>query len=291
MQEYGQVIENASLKEYNTLKLNPTVKYLIFPYNEERLVSLISYLKNNNIKYYILGAGSNVILDDSYFDGAIIKLDNLNGIVFKNNEVTASAGVMLPELVKDALKRDYTNLSFAAMIPGNVGGSVMGNAGAYKRELLDYVKSVKVLTSDGEVKVLNHDEIEYSYRKTNLVGSIIISVTFTLEKGNMEKTREEMKENAQKRLASQPLEKPSVGSTFKNPEGYAAGSLIDKAGIKGYKIGDAQVSEKHANFIINSGNATFEDITNLIEYIQKKVYEEFKIELELEAKIIKWINL
>ena len=179
MMKYGQVIENANLKDYSTLGIGGIAKYLVKPSNEENLILLIKYLRENNIKYYVLGNGSNVIIDDHFFDGVIIKLDNLKEIIFNGNEVTSSAGVMLPMLVNVCLQKSLVSLAFASMIPGTVGGSVVGNAGAYGHEIMEYVKSVKVLDQEGNIKVLNKDNISFGYRYTSLKDKyIILSVTF-----------------------------------------------------------------------------------------------------------------
>ena len=167
----------------------------------------------------------------------------------------------------------------------------MGNAGCYNHSLMEYVQSVKVLTNEGNITNISKSEIDYGYRYTSLKGNIILSVTFKLEKGDPLETLKLIKENNDKRMASQPLDTKNVGSIFKNPEGFSAGKLIDDLGLKGYHINDAYVSEKHANFIVNKGNATYLDILNLINYIKLKVFEHYKISLEVEPKIISWSNL
>lgn len=291
MNEYGIVYENVDLKKYTTLGVGGIAKYLIEVTSENNLVSLIKYLKDNKIKYYILGNGSNVILDDSYFDGVIIKVNKLNKIEVNDDLVTASCGVKLGFLNNVALQNGLVSLYFASLIPGEVGSSVMGNAGCYNHSLMEYVQSVKVLTEEGNITNISKSEIDYGYRYTSLKENIILSVTFKLEKGDPIETLKLIKENNDKRLASQPLDTKNVGSIFKNPEGFAAGKLIDDLGLKGYHIGDAYVSDKHANFIVNKGNATYLDMLNLINYIKLKVFENYKISLEVEPKIISWSNL
>lgn len=291
MNEYGIVYENVDLKKYTTLGVGGITKYLIEVTSENNLVSLIKYLKDNKIKYFILGNGSNVILDDSYFDGVIIRVNKLNKIEVNDDLVTASCGVKLGFLNNIALQHGLVSLYFASLIPGEVGASVMGNAGCYNHSLMEYVQSVKVLTKDGNIINISKSEIDYGYRYTSLKGNIILSVTFKLEKGDPLETLKLIKENNDKRMASQPLDTKNVGSIFKNPEGFSAGKLIDDLGLKGYHIGDAYVSEKHANFIVNKGDATYLDILNLINYIKLKVFEHYKISLEVEPKIISWSNL
>ena len=291
MNEYGIVYENVDLKKYTTLGVGGIAKYLIEVTSEKNLVSLIKYLRENNLKYYILGNGSNVILDDSFFDGVIIRVNKLNKIEVNEDVVTASCGVKLGFLNNVALQNGLVSLYFASLIPGEVGSSVMGNAGCYNHSLMEYVQSVKVLTKEGNVTNISKSEIKYGYRYTSLKGNIILSVTFKLEKGDPLETLKLIKENNDKRLATQPLDTKNVGSIFKNPEGFSAGKLIDDLGLKGYHIGDAYVSDKHANFIVNKGNATYLDVLNLISYIKLNVFENYKISLEVEPKIVSWSNL
>ena len=290
MNEYGTVKENASLKDYTTFKIGGICKYLIEVNNKNSLIKLIDYLKNNNLKYYILGNGSNVILDDNYFDGVIIKLNKLNKISINDNFVTAECGVKLGFLNNVCLQNGLVSLSFASLIPGEVGASIKGNAGCYNKELLNYVYSVEVLDNNGNVKNILKSDIKYGYRFTDIDG-LILSATFILEKGDPILTLKEMKENNDKRLISQPLDMPSVGSIFKNPENMSAGKLIDDLGLKGYHINDAYISEKHANFIVNKGNASFDDVIKLIDYIIFKVKEKYGVTLKVEPKIVLWNKL
>lgn len=286
---YGDVFENESLKKYSTFGIGGMARYLVKPHNENELYNLIKELKGKRVKYYILGNGSNIIIDDHDFNGVIIKLDNLKDIIFHGNEVTAGAGVMLPVLVNMCLQKSLVSLSFASMIPGTVGGSVVGNAGCYGHEIMEYVKCVKVMDKEGKIKILNKDEISFGYRYTTLKDKyIILSVTFILEKGNSDKEREEIKERNEKRKNTQPIEKKNVGSIFRNPDGYAAGKLIEDLGLKGHQIGGAKISEKHANFIVNEDNATCEDVISLIDLIKQMVKEKYGIDLVVEPTIIKW---
>ncbi len=292
MSEYGEVLENISLKEYTSFKIGGICKYLVKPYNVNCLIDLIDYLKTNNIKYYILGNGTNVILDDTFFDGVIIRLDNLKNISYEDNSVICESGASLPFFVKDTLKHGFTSLGFASMIPGTIGGAVVGNAGAYNHEIMEFVKSVTVLNKNNEVETFDKDDISFGYRYTSLKGKyIILSTTFVLNKGNVEEEELQIKANNEKRISSQPLNYPNVGSIFRNPEGYSAGKLIDDLHLKGYSIGGAQVSEKHANFIINTGNATQNDVLSLVYAIKAKVKETYDIDLVLEPVVVKWSDL
>ena len=283
-----KIEENVSLKSYNTYKIDSKAKYLIKVYSIKGLIDILKYLKEENIEYFILGNGSNIIMDD-YFKGAIIKLDGLNKIKINKNIVEAEAGAMMNTLANMTVMHELTGLEWAINIPGSIGGSIVGNAGAYNSDIMANLISVKILDSNYEVKELKKEDIVYSYRSTNLKDKgIIISACFKLEKGNKEESLELMKNRCEKRIASQPLELPSAGSVFRNPEGDYAGRLIEEAGLKGKIIGGAQVSEKHANFIVNIGGATSQDIKNLIELIKGEVKDKFNVDLILEQNIIDW---
>ena len=284
--------ENVDLSSLTSLGIGGTAKCLVKPKNVNELQTLMEYIKKNNEKYYILGNGTNVILDDTYFDGIIIKFDNFKDISFDNNTVTVGSGVSLSYLAKVTLDNGFVSLNFASMIPGNVGGSVVGNAGCYGHELMEYVDKITVLDSDNNVKELSKDEISFGYRYTSLKDRyIVLAVTFILNRGDVSMAREEVKQNNLKRVSSQPLDKKSVGSIFRNPENASAGKLIDDLGLKGKIIGGACVSEKHANFIVNENNATFNDMVSLINLIKKEVKEAYQLDLVTEPVIVKWDNL
>lgn len=284
-----EIVENASLNKINTYKLPSTAKYLINVKSVESLIKLISYLQNFNISYFLLGGGSNVILDD-YFDGVIIKLDSLNYINIDNLKVTAGAGVMLGRLAMSTVSSNLTGLEWAINIPGALGGSIVGNAGAYNSEMFDNLVSIKVLTPNLEIKELKKEEIEHSYRSTNIKKQqlIVLEGTFLLKPGNKEESLELINDRSKRRASSQPLDKPSAGSVFRNPPGDYAGRLIEEAGLKGKIIGGAMISPKHANFIVNIGNATSNDVKSLIKLIKVEVKKKFNIDLILEQEIIDW---
>ena len=288
MNEYGEVLENVDLKKYTTFGIGGKCKYLINVYNQNSLINLIKYLNVNKIKYYCLGSGSNVILDDSFFDGVIIKFNKLNKITINDTLVTSECGTKLGMLNNVCLQNGLISLAFLSMIPGEVGSSVIGNVGCYGHEIMDYVQSVKVLTKDCEIKTFAKSEIKYTYRNTDLRDYIVLEVTFKLEKGDQFEALNQMKKWNDERISKQPLDKKSVGSIFKNPGNDSAGRLIESAGLKGYEIGGAKVSEKHANFIVNENNASFNDVISLIEYIQKTVFEKYNISLEPEPIIVRW---
>jgi len=280
--------KNASLKKYNTYRLDARANYLIFPKNVEELINLLKYLKENNMKYLILGGGSNVILARPIYD-IVIKLDRLNKVTINDNIVVAEAGTSLISLSNTCMKEGLLGLAFAGGIPGLVGASTSMNAGAYKEEISDCLKEVKVLTPSLEIKVMTKQELEYSYRDSFLKRNkeyICLETTFVMKKEDHLKIKTLMDDRKRRRIENQPLDKPSAGSVFRNPDGMSAGKLIDDLGLKGYTIGGASISEKHANFIINDGEATYEDIIELIDLIKKKVKKEYNIDLILEQEII-----
>lgn len=291
--KFGLVKEHASLKNLNTYKIGGVAKYLISPNSINDLISILKILKNNKIKFLILGNGSNIVLNSREYDGAVIKLNQLNGIELhpEMEMVYAEAGVMLPKLVQEVVKKSLTGLEFASGIPGTVGGSIYGNAGAYNSCILDYVESVTVLDENYNIKTLEHEDITYSYRTSMFKEKknyIILAAKFFLKKGDKENSLEVIENRRQRRLDSQPLEYPSAGSVFRNPEGDFAGRLIESCNLKGYKIGGAEVSEKHANFIINKDNATSEDVYNLIKYVHDIVKEKTTVDLIIEQEFIDW---
>lgn len=281
--------KDISLKKYNTYKLDVMCKFLVYPSNENELVNLLMYLKENNIDYLILGGGSNVILARELFE-IVIKLERLNKVNINNNIVVAEAGVSLPFLSNACMRAGLDGLSFAVGLPGLVGASTAMNAGAYNEDMAGVVKEVKVITPNLDVVTLSNEELNYSYRNSFLKENkdyICIQTTFELFYEDTNKIKEVMDKRIKRRIESQPLDMPNAGSVFRNPEGLSAGKLIEDIGLKGYTIGGAMVSPKHANFIINTGTATYEDIIKLIQYIRSKVREEYDIELILEQEIIR----
>ena len=282
--------EDISLKNYNTYRVNTIAKLLVFPKNIEELKTIMQYLKENNLKYYFLGNGSNVIFSMEYYDGVIIKLDNLNKITYQDNLVTAEAGCLLIKLSLDTIEKGLSGMEFSTGIPGCVGASVAMNAGAYNSDISAILKEATILTPNNEIITMQKNQLEFEYRDSFLKRNkdyIVLSATFELKKGNIQEMKHLVEERRQKRIASQPLDMPNAGSVFRNPEGLYAGALIEQANLKGYNINGAEVSQKHANFIINSGNATGKDIVSLIEKIQKEIKEKNNIELKLEQIIVK----
>lgn len=281
--------KEVSLKKYNTYRIDAKCKYLVFVHSVKELINLIKELKNKNIEYIILGNGSNIILAKDYYDKVIIKLDKLNGITFDKERVTVEAGYSLSKLSFEILKHNLVGLEFASGIPGLVGSSTAMNAGAYNKDMASVIESVVVLEDNLNIKTLNNSELEFSYRDSVLKKNknlIVLSVTLKLSYGDVNLAKELIETRKKRRIETQPLEYPSSGSVFRNPLDMHAGSLIENCNLKGYNINDAEVSVKHANFIINKGNAKGEDIIKLINVIKSKVKEKYNIDLILEQEII-----
>ena len=290
MKDFGEVLENIDLKNYNTYGISVKAKYLVKPYNKVSLIKLIKYLDTNKIKWYLLGGGSNIILPDEYFDGVIINLSNLNAYEVTGDEIYAEAGIYLTTLIDKMLDDGYTNYGVLKGIPGQLGGAIVGNAGAYGINIFDYLNSVFIIDKNYEIKEIKKEKIDYDYRWTEFKNKKIVIVAAKIKgvKGDVALIKEEISKNFIKRKNTQPLEYKNAGSVFANPKGLAAGYLIEHSGLKNISVGGAKVSEKHANFIINYNNATSHDIINLIEIIKKEVKEKFKVELKLEQVIVKW---
>ena len=290
MKEFGIVLENVNLKDYNTYKIGGIAKYIVKPNKVEDLINLIDYLKKENIDFLVIGKGSNIILPDEDFDGVLILLDNLNKYVIKDNVVEVEAGIVLGTFIMNLVNNSLGGLENLCGIPGTLGGAIVGNAGCYGSLISDYLVSVTYL-ENGTIKTISKNDCNFSYRDSIFKrdkNKIILSCKFELNKSNKEDMLEVIKENNLKRKNSQPLEYPNAGSVFRNPEGVAAGKLIEDLGLKNYNINGASVSNKHANFIINKANAESKDIVTLIEFIQEKVEKEYGIKLILEQEIIKY---
>ena len=281
--------EDISLKKYNTYRLDTIAKYLVFPDNKDNLRELLKFLVKEGIKHVVLGNGSNVIFAYDYYDGVVILLNKFDKIEILDNVIKVDAGYSLPKLAIEVSKMGLEGLEFAAAIPGLVGASVAMNAGAYNSSMDDVVENVLVLDPEFNFVELTKAELDFGYRSSLLKknkGYIIISIVMKLEYGNSEELIEKINNRRVKRVQSQPLDMPSAGSVFRNPDGMYAGELIEKCGLKGIRIGGAMVSLKHANFIVNCGNAHGNDIILLINKIKDTVKIKFGVELVLEQMII-----
>lgn len=283
-----EVIENYDLKNNNTYKLNSLCDYFALPKNIDELKELIKYIKDNNVKYFILGNGSNIILPIHY-DGIVISLKKLNNYEIKDDYVYTECGCMINALSTKVTNLGYSGLDFATGIPGTIGGCVYGNAGSFGSDISKILISAEVLDNN-EIKELSNEDMKFEYRSSMLKNNkniILLSCKLKIEKSNLEELKALVQERTNKRISSQDLSHPSAGSVFRNPEGLSAGKLIDDLGLKGLNVNDAMVSYKHANFIINNGNANQEDVVNLINIIKSKVKEKYNVDLVLEQEIIK----
>ncbi len=288
----GKVEENVSLKKYTTYRAGGTARCIVYPKNVDKLIDLLTILKSNNIKHKILGNGSNLLFSDKPYEGILIKLSEFNEIKFlAKNKIRVGAGYPLVKLSLMAAKKGLTGLEFASGIPGTVGGAVFMNAGAYKSDMGYVVETVKVLTPDLKVLTLVNKEMNFHYRTSFLQKHpdyICLETTIELKKGKRSAIEEVIKERKQRRLDSQPLEYPSAGSVFRNPDDKAAWQLIDGVGLKGKIHGGAMISDKHANFVINYKNAKSEDIKYLIDLAHEKVLKEYGIDLKIEQEFVNW---
>lgn len=285
----GKIIENPIMKKYTTYKVGGEALAIVYPDDVNSLIKLLKYLNENNIKYKVLGNGSNVIFKDELYDGIIINLSKLDKFEVNDTVITVGAGYNLTKLSLKVARLGLTGLEFASGIPGTVGGAVYMNAGAYKSDMGYVVSEVKVLTPELEIKTIYNRDMNFHYRTSFLKqnsGYICLEAKIVLKKGNKDEILALLEDRKQRRLMSQPLEYPSAGSVFRNPNNDFAGRLIEEIGYKGKNVGGAYVSEKHANFIVNKDNATANDIKTLINEIKEKVKEKYDIELILEQEIV-----
>lgn len=290
--DIGRVEANVSLSKYTTYRVGGIALAMVYPKSVKKLISLVKLLTGSKIKYKVIGNGSNLLFSDKNFDGVIIRLTELTDIQFLSyNKIRVEAGYSLPKLSLLVAKKGLAGLEFASGIPGTVGGAIFMNAGAYKSDMGYIVQSVRVLTPDCKIITFENREMDFHYRSSFLQKHpeyICLDTVIKLKKGDKELLDEVIKERRARRIESQPLEYPSAGSVFRNPEGNFAGKLIEDLGLKGYRIGGAMVSEKHANFIINYDNATSADIKNLIDYVHDKVMDEYNIDLKIEQEFVNW---
>ncbi len=276
------IFANEPMSKHTTFKTGGVADFLVIPQSKEEMIALLKL----NVPKTIIGNGSNLLVKDGGIRGLVIKTTGLNHYQIQEEMMIAQSGVYLSKLAQEAKEHSLTGLEFACGIPGTLGGAVMMNASAYGGETANVVVETEYADFEGNVhRVTDH---QFGYRRSRFTGSdaIILESKLQLAKGNYDEIDAKMQEFMKSRNAKQPIEKPSAGSTFKRPEGYFAGKLIEDAGLKGFKIGGAKVSEKHAGFIINDGGATSTDILALIQYVQDKVKNEFGVDLEPEIKII-----
>ena len=275
------------LSEYVNFKVGGPADILLIPNSKEQVIKSIKICKENNIPFYLIGNGSNILVRDGGFRGVVLSLKNVKNIYVDGEKIEAECGVMLKEVSDKAIENSLTGFEFACGIPGTIGGAVFMNAGAYDGEISKVIESAEVIDENCNIIRLSREELDFGYRSSLVMkkGYTVLSAVFKLEKGQVKTIKELIEDLTNKRESKQPLEYPSAGSTFKRPTGYFAGKLIQDAGLKGYSIGGAAVSEKHSGFVINKGNATAKDITDLIKHIQDEVKKQFGVDLH-EVRII-----
>ena len=284
----NEMMIDENMSNHIYFKVGGPADILVSPSSIDQLLETLKICKENNIPYYIIGNGSNLLVKDGGIRGVVIKLVNLNKIQSRGNFIKAEAGVLLKDVSKKAVENSLTGFEFACGIPGSVGGAVFMNAGAYDGEIKNVIKEAEVIDQNGNLIFLDKEQLELGYRTSKVMKEnyVVVSALFQLEEGNEEKIQGRVDELTAKREEKQPLEYPSAGSTFKRPEGYFAGKLIQDAGLKGYSIGGAAVSSKHSGFVINKGGATAKDILDLIAHIQKEVKDQFGVDLYPEVRIL-----
>lgn len=280
---------NVPMKKHTTFRIGGECDIFCEPKNAYELAGLIRLLNENNQSYIVFGNGSNVLVSDEGIRGVVIKIgEQMSEVSVCGEEITSGAGILLSRLSKKAMNESLSGMECISGIPGSVGGAVYMNAGAYGAEIADILQSLTYVSREGEIITLEKADLNLGYRKSVFMenGGIVTSCVLKLKKGDKEKIAQDMAEVTKKRVEKQPLELPSAGSTFKRPQGYFAGALIEECGLKGYSVGGAKVSEKHAGFVVNFDNATANDVLAVIEHVQKTVYEKFGVGLEPEVKFI-----
>lgn len=282
-----RVLIDEPMKKHTTFRVGGNADYFVMPRTISEIQQITAICKKENLPYYILGNGSNLLVGDKGYRGVIIQIyKEMNDITVEGECIRAQAGALLSKVGSVAFDAGLTGFEFAAGIPGAVGGAVVMNAGAYGGEMKDILVSATVLAEDGKVLTLTNEEMELGYR-TSIIAKknyIVLEAEYQLQRGDKAEIRAKMDELKNRRVTKQPLEYPSAGSTFKRPEGYFAGKLIQDAGLRGFQVGGAQVSEKHCGFVINTGNATAADIVELMKQVSEKVFQEFGVTLEPEVK-------
>lgn len=285
----GKVLVDEFMKNHTYFKIGGPVDIMILPGSIEEIQESIKLCKNYNIKYHVIGNGTNLLVRDKGIRGVVIKIDeNLSNMRVEKNKIVAEGGALLSKVSKLALSNSLTGLEFAGGIPGSLGGAVAMNAGAYGPEMKDVVIKVKCIDMEGNLLEFNNEEMDFEYRHSRALSEdlLVVEAEMELTIGNYDEIKAYMDELTQKRTSKQPLSMASAGSTFKRPVGDYASRLIDVAGLRGLRFGDAQVSTKHCGFVVNLGSATCDEVLNLIKIIQKTVRDKYEIELETEVKII-----
>lgn len=285
---------NEDMKKHTTVRIGGVAKCLVTPTEIAEIEAVIKYAKENNIKFYVIGNGSNLVVCDEGIDGIVIKIaGGFDKITINENVIEALAGTTMPKVSQIAKINELEGMEFACGIPGTIGGGIRMNAGAYGSEMSNVVEEITYLDDNLNICTMKKEQACFSYRHSIFCDNrsfVILSAKFVLKKGNLSQIEKKMKEYTASRREKQPIEYPNAGSTFKRPDGYFVGKLVQDAGLRGYSIGDMQVSEKHTGFIVNKGNGTCKDMKKLIKYIQDTVFEKFNVKLESEIEFIEGEN-
>ena len=284
-----RVFTGEAMSRHTTFKIGGPADYFLMPDKDTDVGRIVKICKESAIPYFILGNGSNLLVGDAGYRGAVIQIyKNMSAVTVEGTEITVQAGALLSSVAAAAKNAALTGFEFAGGIPGTMGGAVVMNAGAYGGEMKDVLTEVTVMDEEGEIVTLPADKLELGYRTSIIktAGYIVLEAKLQLKEGNPEVIRETMKDLTIRRTTKQPLEYPSAGSTFKRPEGYFAGKLIMDSGLAGYQVGGAQVSEKHCGFVINAGGATARDVRTLMDNVRDIVYKKYGVTLEPEVKFL-----
>lgn len=285
------ILKNEPMSKHTSFKIGGNADYFVKVTNIEELKNVLNLSKQHNMPITIVGNGTNLLVREGGIRGIVIKLELKNFKIRKTSKdiiITVESGMTLATLSTIALKEEITGLEFLSGIPGTIGGALRMNAGAYGSEMKDIVVKTRYMTYDGKIKTLNLKEHEFEYRNSifSRLQCVIIDTTISAKKGNVEEIESKIKEYADSRKLNQPLEYPNAGSTFKRKEGVVTAKLIDECGLKGFSIGDAEVSTKHAGFVINKGKATATDVLMLVEHVKKEIKNKFGLDIELEILVL-----
>ena len=283
------ILEQESMKKHTTFRIGGPADIFAVPDTIEKAANIIGICREQKVPFYVIGNGSNLLVSDQGYRGVVVQVyKNLSAIEIKGDIITAQAGAMLSVIAKKAMAASLTGFEFASGIPGTVGGAAVMNAGAYGGEMKQVLTEVTVLTREGELRRIPSEELKLGYRYSVIPekGWIVLEAKLKLHRGDYDMIKARMDELKEKRVEKQPLELPSAGSTFKRPEGYFAGKLIMDAGLRGFSVGGAQVSEKHCGFVVNTGEATAKDVRDLIREVSRQVKTKFGVELEPEVKML-----
>ena len=284
-----RVLVEEPMDRHTTFRIGGPADYFLIPETYEQIQKILEICRREELPYFILGNGSNLLVSDQGYRGVIIQtFRNFSGVTVDGNKIRAASGALLSAIAAAAKNASLTGFEFAGGIPGTLGGAVVMNAGAYGGEMKDVLEEVTVMDQEGQIRILKVDELEMGYRTSIIkkTGYLVLEAVIALEPGDQERIKERMRELTEQRTSKQPLEYPSAGSTFKRPEGYFAGKLIMDCGLRGYRVGGAQVSEKHCGFVINTGGATAQDVRTLMQNVSDKVFEKYGVTLEPEVKFL-----